>query len=527
MSTASIPTHVSISAQRVFTPFDWFWYVLLTCVKLAALGLAGAYWFGLRRDWSENPFTFGLVSAIMGLVVAGNLMRWLTLMFMAKPLVLAPIPADKFRVAAITTCVPDVEPASFLRRTLEGLLALDYPHDTWVLDEGDDEQVRALCRELGVHHFTRRNVPRLCTASGRFASQTKHGNYNAWLDAVGQSRYDVLLAFDPDHVPMPQFASRLLPYFIDPRVGYVQAPQVYGNQHVSWIAAGAAEETYAYYSTLQMAAFGAGNTVLMGCHNAQRIAALVAIGGIPDHAAEDLLATVRYHEAGWKGVYVPEVLAIGLAPFYWAAYLGQQLRWARALIDIKYRHLRMARKRGVVSKTIHWMQGFGYLQDAILALAVLGMFMALLATGTGAAAFVRLHSVEMLVAAILFFVVDLYRQCFSLLPKIEAGIHWRTAILRAAKWPLVLQAFWGVVRNHRFGYVVTPKVSVPRRRPMLLLPHSIIAGLVFLMWSIGVARGSKVPTGVYVYAAAMILFSLLLVALEIFKVGRLATEKRS
>ena len=62
---------------------------------------------------------------------------------------------------------------------------------------------------------------------GQYKERSKHGNYNAWLDAHGHE-YDFFLSVDPDHVPMPNFAERFLGYFRDPDVpvAFVVGPQV-------------------------------------------------------------------------------------------------------------------------------------------------------------------------------------------------------------------------------------------------------------------------------------------------------------
>src|SRR5215468_4921127 len=93
---------------------------------------------------------------------------------------------------------------------------------------------------------------------------------------------------------------------------------------------GAAEETYAYYSAAQMAAYALGYPIITGCHNAHRVTALQAVGGFAPHEADDLLLTLHYRARGWRGVYVPQVLARGLTPVDWPGYLQQQRRWARS-----------------------------------------------------------------------------------------------------------------------------------------------------------------------------------------------------
>src|SRR3972149_4545908 len=167
-----------------------------------------------------------------------------------------------------------------LEETPGGVVAIRYPHDTWVLDEGDSADVRALCARHGARHFSRLHEPRYQGASGVFAARTKYGNYNAWLDAHGYAACDLVVAFDSDHIPQPGYLHEVLGYFEDERVAYVQPAKAYYNQRSSFIARAVAEETYAYYSSIQMSAYAVGHPIVVGCHNTHRVTALRAIGGV-------------------------------------------------------------------------------------------------------------------------------------------------------------------------------------------------------------------------------------------------------
>jgi cellulose synthase (UDP-forming) len=229
--------------------------------------------------------------------VASQQFRWWLLLWMRRPL---PTPARSgWRVAVATTFVPGAESLDMLAETLQALAALDYPHDTWVLDEGDAADVKALCARLGVRHFSRRALPVYQSAQGRFQARSKHGNYNAWLAEHGFAHYDLLMNIDPDHVPTPTFLSEGLGYFDDPRIGYVQVAQAYYNQGASFIARGAAEETYAYYAATRMATYAMGFPIVTDCHTIHRVAALQQVGGFAPHDADDLLITFLYRRAGW------------------------------------------------------------------------------------------------------------------------------------------------------------------------------------------------------------------------------------
>jgi hypothetical protein len=91
-----------------------------------------------------------------------------------------------WKVGVATTFVPAAESIEMLEETVRALVAMDYPHERWGLDEGDDDgEVKALCARLGAYHFSRKNLQQYHTARGAFESRSKHRNYNAWLYEIG------------------------------------------------------------------------------------------------------------------------------------------------------------------------------------------------------------------------------------------------------------------------------------------------------------------------------------------------------
>jgi cellulose synthase (UDP-forming) len=86
-----------------------------------------------------------------------------------------------------------------------------------------------------------------------------------------------------------------------------------------------------------MASYVMGYPIIVGCHNTHRVSALKQVGGFAPHDDDNLLITLFYRVKGWRGVYVPQILARGLTPADWSSYLRQQRRWARSVLDIKFR----------------------------------------------------------------------------------------------------------------------------------------------------------------------------------------------
>ena len=492
--------------ETVFSRWDYPVFLLLTAVNLAVVGSFLYHWFSPER-WQAGSIVVWLFTFQLMYWLAAQQFRWCLLPFMKKP---KPMPARPgWKVGVATTFVPGLESFEMLEKTVAALVAMKYPHDTWVLDEGDHDRVKALCRRLGAHHFTRKHLPQFQTASGQYEAGTKHGNYNAWLSEVGYARYEIITGFDPDHVPYPKFLNQVLGFFNDPRVAYVQAPQVYYNQGASFVARGAAEETYPYYSITQMASYHMSFPILTGCHHSHRVTALMQVGGFAAHDADDLLITLLYRAAGWQGVYLPEILAKGITPVDWTGYLNQQLRWVQSVLDVKFRAFpRLAARLPFRTRLMSALHGLLYVQDGLSGLLFIGLLGFMLVSGW-APTFLTLDTLASLM--IMFFILqltDLYQQRFFLDRRREWGLQWRTVVLRAGKWPYTLLGIIGAVSGRKRPYSLTLKVKRESKRYMLVVPHLMIVGVLAVAWIVGVTLERFHHPLLIASAALMIILSL-------------------
>jgi len=472
-----------VVADPVLTSSDRLLFVILSVLSLVAVGNFLIGWF--LRGWIDvNPVFFTIGSALLLFFLINHLGRWFLVLPMRKPRMIPAAPG--LRVAVVTTYVPRAESLELIELALRSMVAIEYPHDTWLLDEGDDPGARELCSRLGVRHFTRLHQPEYQTSAGPFRSATKYGNYNAWLHEVGYESYDILSAFDSDHVPRPDYLHQVLGYFRDPSIGYVQPAQAYYNQRASFIARGAAEETYSYYSLVQMASFAMGYPIIVGGHNLHRLSALRAVDGLAPHDADDLLTTLRYRNGGWRGVYVPRILARGLTPVDWRGYLQQQRRWARSVIDIKVREWRSGSDRlSRRSRLMSAVQGFNFINRGIFGLLMYAAIIGVLIFGGR----FKIPGGPLLIPLLVFAgsiaVLEFFRQRFYLDPDTEGGVHWRSALLWYAKWPWLLAAVFDVVRKRRMAYVITPKVRERVFFRTFAFTHVFLAVGILLAWLVG------------------------------------------
>ena len=263
---------------------------------------------------------------------------WVYVRKMRRPIEVQARP--RMRVALITLCVPSSESIIVIGRQLEALRQVSYPHDSWVLDEGGSAEVRALAERCGVNYFSRHGIARWNEDQPPFQRSTKAGNVNAWLDHVAElgRDYEVFVQLDIDHRPRADYLDRVLGYFRDHEVAWVQAPSVCGNLD-NWAARGLAEQDMIFQGPLQMGFYGATRTpFVVGSHTSYRTAAIREIGGFQPTRAEDHLDTVVLAAHGYRGVFVPDLIAIGDGPHDFATYLRQQFAWAYSMIEIFFRH---------------------------------------------------------------------------------------------------------------------------------------------------------------------------------------------
>jgi cellulose synthase (UDP-forming) len=492
--------------ERVMSAGERAAFAALT---VAAVGVVAAF------AWTWTPLAWrGAARPLSALVAVAILVHlavwwsgWLALPAMRRPRPRPPLAG--LRVAAVTTIVPDRESIALLEETLRAMIAMRGAHDCWVLDEGDAAEVRALCDRLGARHFSRRGVARYHAPGGTYQTASKHGNYNAWLDARGYAEYDVLVAFDADHVPEPHYLETVLGHFADERVAFVQPPQVYYNQEASLVARGAAEETYAYYSSHLMARYALGNTVVIGSHSSYRMAALRAVGGFPAHDGEDLYLTMLFRARGWRGVYVPDVVAMGITPVDWAGYLAQQLRWARAVLDLKLRVLpRLAGDLPPLERLLNLAHGAFYLRPLLVPVLLLGLVAALVVGVVPGALEPRaLLAHAALVAALA--AIGAFRQRWYLDPQHERGVAWRAALLQVAKWPAFVAAVRDAVTGRRAAYALTGKSAEGGARRAVVAPTQVgVALLVVAAWGVGTALHGALPLPLTVVASAVVVLAL-------------------
>src|SRR5438552_1389180 len=177
----------------VMSPAERHSYRGLTLLWLGATVAFSVWWFQPSHVVSLPRFLITTFVIAYALAMPAYFLFFVGRMRRPNP---ALTPPTGLRVAFATTFVPGAESIRVLERTITAMRDQEgYTHDVWVLDEGDEAQVRDLCRRVGAHHFSRKGKPQYQQRAWPFKARTKAGNYNSWLDWLEERGvdYDVLL----------------------------------------------------------------------------------------------------------------------------------------------------------------------------------------------------------------------------------------------------------------------------------------------------------------------------------------------
>jgi cellulose synthase (UDP-forming) len=338
------------------------------------------------------------------------------------------------------------EPVDVVRRTLLGALAIRYPHETWLLDDGERAEMRDLASTLGCRYVARTEH-----------SNAKAGNLNHALALAGG---DFVAIFDADHIADPQFLERTLGYFADEGLAFVQTPQEFFNANsFEHLAARPTMSNGAslFHHVVQRSRDRSNSTIFTGSSAVLRRRALDGIGGFTTGTiSEDVHTSFRLHASGWRSIFHPETLSAGMAPLGGAAYCGQRLRWAQDSLQLLLREnvvahpgltarQRIAYLIHVASNLEGWRHVFNY------ALPVVMLVTGIIPVQTDAATFLAHFLPYFLVTSI----------AYSELAR-GHGRPDESAVYNLARCPMSIVAAFTAYRERRFR--VTPKTRGPQRR---------------------------------------------------------------
>lgn len=255
---------------------------LVACDLISTGALAVGAWFFIKADWvfvwyalyAAYSEMFTLTSLIITIFGSSFDLKKHKKIIEENPLDETAPTVDVF----LPVCK---EPLEILENTWTHIAAMDYPKGkmkTFILDDGAQDDVKALCERFNFTYVLRPNRGEL-----KKAGNLRYG--------FSQTSGDFFAIFDADFCPRTDFLSELIPVFMDDKkAAIVQSPQYFrstGNQ--SWIEQGAGATQEYFYRMIQTCRNRWGGSICVGSNAVYRREALEEVGGTaPVEHSEDM-----------------------------------------------------------------------------------------------------------------------------------------------------------------------------------------------------------------------------------------------
>lgn len=360
------------------------------------------------------------------------------------------------------------EPIEIVESTLAAAVAMHRPHRTYLLDDGRRQEMEQLAHRYGAVWLTRPDN-----------RGHKAGNLN---EALKRTDGDFFAVFDADHVPDAAFLERLLPWFRDADIAWVQAPQFYANQDVSFTAGGAMDQQAIFFGPVCEGMDGLDGVICCGTNFAMRRAAIDEIGGFKENSVtEDAATGLALHARGWRSRYINERLADGLAPEDLPAFLKQQRRWAQGNLEMLVRGLSTLNSvRPALGVQYAWAAS-NYLSGvSVLVYIALPCIFLLFGVQT-----VKLTTSDDFIA---HFLPYIFLTVFIFVRSLDGHLRLRSVQVSFGLFPVHLSALISAIVGRQIGFAVTPKVAQGGSAYTLVIPQLAAIALSLISIPVGLHR---------------------------------------
>src|SRR5688572_13576868 len=358
------------------------------------------------------------------------------------------------------------EPPELVEKTLRALAQLDYPSyevlliDNNTPDEAAWKPLESVCKELGFK----------CLHLDRWPGY-KSGALNFAL-AMTDPQAEIIGVIDADYLVQPDYLRRIVPYFEDPKLAFVQTPQDYREYQENAFFR-AAYDGYKYFFALSMPCRNERNAIIFcGTMGLLRKNVLQEIGGWDEWCiTEDAEASMRILNRGYDSLYVEETFGRGLMPLDFEGLKKQRFRWAFGGVQIFKKHWRK------LMPWAHWVnpdnqltgaQRYFYLTASLqwfnelltFVFTVMVLISAML-TITGQTSFLRPTTEAFMILPIVLIGVSFFRATWGL--RHALNLSWQRAVYAltlwfSLTWVVALACIQALVRQ-RGVFLRTPKTQ--------------------------------------------------------------------
>ncbi len=233
----------------------------------------------------------------------------------------------------VTIQLPVFNERYVLERLVEAVAALDYPRDKMeiqILDDSTDD-TQKIGRALKEKYEKEGYII-------EYLHREDREGYKAGALAAGlkKARGEFIAVFDADFVPPPNFLRQTVPmFFKDDKIGMVQVRWEHINRGYSFLTKAQAIFLDGHFVIEHVARCYSGRFFnFNGTAGIWRKECIEEAGGWQhDTITEDLDLSYRAQLAGWKFIYLPDVVSPAELPVEMNAFRTQQHRWAKGSIE--------------------------------------------------------------------------------------------------------------------------------------------------------------------------------------------------
>lgn len=345
------------------------------------------------------------------------------------------------------------EPVDMVEETVRAAAAMHYEdrRHVYILNDGlvakkdNWRDMEALASRLSAE-----GLPVSCITR-TVPGGAKAGNINNALRLTGAP---LVAIFDADHVPHTDFLEKTVPYFARPKVGFVQTPQYYKNFAKNYLTQSSWEQQELFFGPICKGKNRLGATTMCGTNMLISREALLEVGGMcTESIAEDFVTGLFMHARGYSSVYVPEVLAEGLATEDFLSYSKQQFRWARGALDVIFRYNPFLQKGLTFVQRIQYLASASFYLSGPVILMHIMLPVIFLYTGL-----VPIQVSGMLLAAV--FLPYMFITIYTLQRVSNFMFTFPSLALSMSAFTIHLQALFAALLRRKSAFSITPKEQV-------------------------------------------------------------------
>ncbi|MGD0567581.1 MAG: glycosyltransferase [Candidatus Sulfotelmatobacter sp.] len=243
----------------------------------------------------------------------------------------------------VAVLIPAYNEEKVIVRTVRAALNSNYPNlRVIVIDDGSKDRTLEVARAAFTVEERAGRVLILTKANSGKAEALNYGIEHI-LDA------EIFVGIDADTIIASDAISRLVPHFINPRVGAIAGNAKVGNRVNLWTRWQALEYiTSQNFERRALDVLGA-VSVVPGAIGAWRVSAVREAGGYQiDTVAEDADLTMALLRRGYRVEYEDMALAYTEAPTNANGLMRQRFRWSFGILQSVYKHSGVFARKGAL-----------------------------------------------------------------------------------------------------------------------------------------------------------------------------------